>query len=75
MGEVAQPPQSEREERQKLAATIVESVEADEKMPLPGLTAITLERKGLFFAAEDVENFVFHLAHEITLLLAERTGS
>ena len=68
MGEPANPTPSERAERQKLAAAIVESVRDDEKMPLPGLKAIAVQYKGVFFDAVEVEEFVFHLAHEITLL-------
>lgn len=68
MGEPANPTPAERAERQKIAAAIVESVRNDERMPLPGLTAITYS-KGLAFDAVDVENFVFQLAQEITLLV------
>ena len=74
MGEPAEPTPEERDERQKIAAAIVESVAADEKMPLPGLVPVAIANQGLFFKAADVENFVFHQAHEITLLLKERSG-
>lgn len=72
MGEPAEPTPDERDERQKRAAAIVESVAADEKMPLPGLTTVSIGGKGRFFPAEEVEEFVFHLAHEITILLRDR---
>ena len=72
MGEPAEPTPDERAERHQVAAAIVESVIADEKMPLPGLVPIVIPNQGLFFKATDVENFVFHQAHEITLLLNER---
>ena len=74
MGEIAQPSPAERAERQKIAAAIVESVRADEKMPLPGLKAIAIQYKGLYFDCVDVEEFVFKLAQEIILLLDERSG-
>lgn len=73
MGEPAEPTQDERDERHKVAAAIVESVIADEKMPLPGLVPVAIPNQGLFFKVTDVENFVFHQAHEITLLLQERS--
>ena len=75
MGEPANPTPTERAERQKLAAAIVESVRKDKKMPLPGLRAIAIQYKGLFFDCVEVENFVFHLAHEITLLIEEQTAT
>lgn len=71
MGEPATPTPAERTERQQLAAAIVESVRNDEKMPLPGLKAIAIQYKGLFFDAVEVENFVFTLAQEITILVQE----
>ena len=74
MGEPAEPTPDERSERHQVAAAIVESVIADEKMPLPGLVPVAVAGQGLFFKASDVENFVFHQAHEITLLLKERSG-
>jgi len=74
MGEPANPTPAERAERQEIAAAIVESVRNDEKMPLPGLKAITIQYKGVFFDAVEVEEFVFKLAQEITILLEERTG-
>ena len=74
MGQPAEPTPAERAERQKIAAAIVESVRNDAKMPLPGLKAIAIQYKGLFFDAEEVEQFVFHLAHEITLLIEDRTA-
>lgn len=72
MGEPAEPTREERDERQKLAAAIVESVAADEKMPLPGIPTVSIGGKGRFFPADEVENLMFHLAHEITLLLRDR---
>jgi hypothetical protein len=74
MGEPAEPTQKEREERHQFAAAIVESVAADEKMPLP-LTTVSIAGKGRFFPADEVENLMFHLAHEVTILLAERKES
>jgi len=74
MGEPAEPTQEERDERHKFSAAIVESVAADEKMPLP-LTTISIGGNGRFFPAEEVENLMFHLAQEITILLKERSGS
>jgi hypothetical protein len=74
MGEPANPTPTERAERQKIAAAIVESVRNDEKMPLPGLKAIAIQYKGLFFDCVDVEEFVFKLAQEITILLDEKAG-
>lgn len=75
MGEPAEPTAAERSDRQKLAIAIVESVRNDEKMPLPGLKAVAIQYKGLFFDAIEVENFVFGLAQEITILLTERKGA
>ena len=75
MGEPATPTPIEREERQKIATAIVESVASDEKMPLPGLNPITLQNKGVFFDAKEVKEFVFGLAQEITILLEERAGA
>ena len=72
MGEPANPTPAERLERQQIAAAIVESVRVNAKIPLPGLKAIAFQYKGVFFDAVEVENFVFHLAREITLLLEER---
>lgn len=74
MGEPPSPTPDDRAERQKIAAAIVESVRNDEKMPLPGLTAIAIQYKGLFFDCVKVEEFVFKLAQEITILLEARTG-
>ena len=74
MGEPASPTPAERAERQANARAIVESVRADEKMPLPGLKAIAIQHKGLYFDCVDVEEFVFKLAQEITILLDERDG-
>ena len=74
MGEPANPTPAERAERQKIAAAIVESVRNDAKMPLPGLKAIAIQYKGLFFDCVDVEEFVFKLAQEITILLDEKAG-
>lgn len=71
MGEPANPTPVERSERQKIAAAIVESVRNDAKMPLPGLKAIAIQYKGLFFDCVDVEEFVFKLAQELTILLEE----
>lgn len=74
MGEPPSPTPAQRSERQQLAAAIVESVRTNAKMPLPGLNvAIAIQSKGIFFDVIEVEDFVFHLAHEITLLLEERT--
>jgi hypothetical protein len=81
MGEPANPTPVERSERQKIAAAIVESVRNDERMPLPGLKALTytstsLDRaaRGIAFDCVDVEEFVFKLAQEITILLDEKAG-
>ena len=71
MGDLANPTPAEREARQTIAAAIVESVQNDEKMPLPGLKTIAIQDKGVFFDAVEVETFVFHLAHEIVLLLED----
>ena len=73
MGEPVNPTPAERAERQKIAAAIVASVRVNAKMPLPGLKAIAIQYKGVFFDAVEVEDFVFHLAREITLLLEERS--
>ena len=74
MGEPANPTPAERADRQASARAIVESVRADEKMPLPGLKAIAFQYKGLYFDCVEVEEFVFKLAQEITILLDERDG-
>ena len=74
MGELAEPTQEERDDRHKLSAAIVESVAADEKMPLP-LTTVSIAGKGRFYPADEVENLMFHFADEIQHLLAERSGS
>jgi len=72
MGEPANPTPKERAERHKTAEAIVESVIADEEMPLPGLIPVSIPNRGVFFKASDVEDFIFHLAHEITILRKER---
>lgn len=71
MGEVAQPSAADRVKQQKIAAAIVESVRNDEKMPLP-LKAIGIQYKGLFYDVVEVEDFIFFLAQEITILMTER---
>ncbi|HSX22557.1 MAG TPA: hypothetical protein VLE97_07275 [Gaiellaceae bacterium] len=69
MGEPANPTPTERAERQKKAAAIVQSVIDDEEMP----TGVDYEgRKRI--VQDQVEQIVFDLAHEITLLLKERGG-
>jgi hypothetical protein len=81
MGEPANPTPTERAERQKIAAAIVESVRNDEKMPLPGLkvivytaTSIDHSARGIAFDCLAVEEFVLKLAQEITILLDEKAG-
>ena len=73
--DTARPTPSERAERQQIATAILESAKNNVRMPLPGLTAITVHSAGLFFNAVDVENFVLALAQEIALLLEERTSA
>jgi hypothetical protein len=67
----ANPTPAERAERQQIAAAIIESMRHDEKMSLPGLKAIAVQYKGVFFDAVEVEEFVFKFAQEITILLKE----
>jgi len=66
------PSAAERAETREISDAIVESVRNDERMPLPGLVAIPIQWRGLFYNCEDVETFVFRLAFEITLLLEDR---
>lgn len=56
---------SARSEMQQIAAAIVESVRVNAKMPLPGLKAVAIQYKGVFFDAIEVEGFVLKLAQEI----------
>lgn len=72
MGEPAQPTEAERRETRELAARIVESVRADEPMPLPEDVedAIVVSLDERMTAA--VKDLYFRLAQEIELLRAER---
>ena len=72
MAEPANPTLAERSERQQIAAAIVASVRDNTPMPLPGLKAIAIQYKGIFFDAVEVEEFVVKLAQEITILLKEQ---
>lgn len=65
MEEPVKPPRVERSEMQQIAAAIVEAVRVNVKMPLPGLKAVAIQYKGVFFDAVEVEAFVFKLAQEI----------
>jgi len=67
VGEPANPTLAERAERQGKAAAIVQSVVGDEAMP----TGVDYEAPKHVVRAQ-VEQIVFDLAHEITLLLQER---
>jgi hypothetical protein len=73
MGEPAEPTKAERERNQQLAAAIVESVRNDEEMPI----GIEWPKNPLDCAdcpVSAVEELVFQLAQEITILVAEREG-
>lgn len=69
MGDPANPTPAERAERHKKAAAIVQSVIDDEAMP----TGVDYDAR-VGTVREQVEQIVFDLAQEITILLAEREG-
>jgi hypothetical protein len=74
MGEPAEPTEAERKERWQLAAAIVESVRNDEEMPI-GIEwpkKVPLDCPDCPVSA--IEELIFDLAQEITILLAEREG-
>ena len=67
MGEPANPTPAERTERQAKSVAIVESVRNDERMPLE----INFEASVRTVRAQ-VEELVFKLTQEITILLEEQ---
>lgn len=73
MGEPATPTPADRAETRDISYAIVESVRNDVVMPLPADVDSVCRSLGMsderMFA---VENFIFRLAQEITLLVEER---